>query len=255
MERRLKKILGLIVVMAFSAILGVGNKAQAATTKNFKGNLNATYKNSEWKSKITIKKVNSKKVSIKIVLDNNWTQGTWNGKVISKDTIQFTLDGGEKIKLKWKDKTHFTAKRPKGGFSGESVQMARRLCFSLNNTKYTQVKKSSTVYYGANHIKRKDTDKWGVVRKITLKKNKIITTGSFRKASKESTLNNGKGTYCKNKKRTFKLASNVKFYVWEGFDKIKLSKRDYTSLCKNANGLFVILKVKNGKVVSVTFSS
>lgn len=129
----------MVLVVAFAIIVGsIGTtNAKAASTKNFKGNLNATYRNTKEKSKIIIKTISNKKVSVKIVLDNNLNQGTWKGKVVSKDTIQFTLDGGEKIKLKWKDKTHFTAKKPKGGFSSESVQLARRLCMSLNNVKYT----------------------------------------------------------------------------------------------------------------------
>lgn len=122
--------------------------------------------------------------------------------------------------------------------------------------KYTQVTNNNVVYYKAWYADQKDIDKTGVVRKITLKENKIITTGSFRKASKESELYTEKATYCNSKKRTFKLESNVKFYSVGGDNpKRRLSESEYTSLCKEENGLGVILKVKNGKVVSVSFCS
>lgn len=250
----------MILVFTLAVVLGTTtgtDNAKAATTKNFKGNLNVTYKNSKEKSKITIKKVNSKNVSIKIVLDNNWTQGTWNGKVISKDTIQFTLDGGEKIKLKWKDKTHFTAKRPKGGFSGESVQMSRRLCFSLNNTKYTQVQKSSTVYYGASHTKEKDEYGLGAVSKMTLKGNNLIVKGSLVQASsKKNLLNEDKRTLLKKATRTFKLDKNFKAYGCGGESPDqKLTTEEFKSSLKNANGLYLEFIVKNGKLTRLNFCS
>lgn len=256
---KLRKIM-MGMLFAFIVTIGVSTESsdvQAATTKDFKGNLNVTYKNSKWKSKITIKKVNSKKVSVKVVLDNNWTQGTWNGKVISKDTIQFTLDGGEKIKLKWKNKTHFTAKRPKGGFSGESVQLVRRLCFSLNNAKYTQVQKSSTVYYGASHTKEKDKYGLGAVSKMTLKGNKLIVKGSLvRASSKKNLLNEDKGTLLKKAIRTFKLDKNFKAYGCGGESPDqKLTTEEFKSSLKNANGLYLEFIVKNGKLTRLNFRS
>lgn len=115
---------------------------------------------------------------------------------------------------------------------------------------------AKTVYYGASHLKGKDTYRSGMVSKITLKKNKIVTKGSFVRASKESKLSNGKAKYYKNKKRTFKLSQNVKFFASGGMaGKQKMSKSEAKSYCNNPNGLYFILKVKNGKVVSVTFSS
>ena len=143
------------VMFAFIVMTGVileSSDVQAATTKNFKGNLNATYNNSKQKSKIIIKKISNKKVSIKIILDNDWEQGTWEGNIISENTIQFKLDGEEKIKLKWKNKSQFIAKKPKSGFNRESIQMARRLCYSLNDVEYKQVatKASATKSQAAN---------------------------------------------------------------------------------------------------------
>lgn len=163
----------LAVVLGTTA--GTGN-AKAATTKNFKGKLNVTYKNSKEKSKITIKKVNSKKVSVKVVV-YDIPYGPFHGKAISKDTIQIKLDGGEKIKLKWKDKTHFTSKRPSGGFTNESIWYVHALCSALNNTKYTQVKKSSTVYYSSKGNPYKSV--------ISIKGNKITVKGKLTKGTKK----------------------------------------------------------------------
>lgn len=255
---KLKKIL-LILMCTLITAMGVNTEishVKAASAKNFKGNLNATYKYSEQNAKITIKKINNTRVSVKIVLDHDWTQGTWNGKIISKDTIQFTLDGGEKIRLKWTDKTHFIAKRPKKGFSAVSVQLVKRLCYSLNNVKYTQVKKDNTVYYGASHIKGKDQLKLGAVSKITFKGNKVIIRGSLLKATSRNNLYRNKGSYLKKASRTFKLDKNFKFYSRGGTSpEHKITAKEGKILCKNANGLYLTFKVKNGKLVSLTFGS
>lgn len=260
------KLRKIMIGFVFTLILVIGVNAEsgnvkAASAKNFKGNLNATYKNSKQKSKITIKKINSKKVSIKIVLDNDWEQGTWKGNIISKDTVQFTLDGGEKIKLKWKDKTHFTAKKPKGGFNSESVQMARRLCYSLNNTKYTQVKKSNTVYYSSIYKGKSEEGTAVCNSKISIKGNKVIVKGNLAKGTKR---NGGdiKGTATKLKKatRTFKLDKNIKFYGngGESPKPSRIPKNDAISLINNSQGLEsspFLLTVKNGKVTRIDFYS
>lgn len=259
---KLRRIMMFVLTFVIVMGTGVGTiNAKETTTKNFKGNLNATYKNSGQNSKITIKKINSKQVSIKIVLDNNREQGTWKGKAISKDTIQFILDGGEKIKLKWKDKNHFTAKKTKNGFSNESVQLVRRLCMSLNEVKYTKVKKSSTVYYGASHTKGKDEFGLGAVSKITFKGNKMIVKGSFVKATSKKNLNPNKGSYVKKTTKTFKLDKNFNFYGTGGVDEngnsvvSKFTLKEGKRACKNANGIYLEFKVKNGKLVSLTFCS
>ena len=115
---------------------------------------------------------------------------------------------------------------------------------------------AKTLYYGASHWKGKDTSKNGMVSKITLKEKKIVLKGSLVKASKQSKLYSGKAKYYKSKKRTFKLAKNVKFYGVGGTaGKQKLTRSDVKVYCKNANGLYVVLKVKNGKVVAVSFCS
>lgn len=253
-------------VFALIAVMGVSagsNDVKAASTKNFKGNLNATYKNSEWKSKITIKKINSEKVSVKVVA-NGLNQGSYNGTAISQNTINMKLDGGEEIVLKWKSKTSFTAKRPKGGFSNESIQMARLLCNSLNNTKYTQVQKSNTVYYGATYT---NDDYYGAdrVSKMILKGNKLIVKGSLVQAtSKKNLSNENKRTLLKKATRTFKLDKNFKAYGHgevdlEGNPIIeKFTNEELKSLLSGLNksgGLSVEFIVKNGKLIRLNFCS
>ncbi len=101
-------VFALIVVMGVNA---GSSDVKAASTKNFKGNLNATYKNSD--TKITIKKVNSKKVKINAVYDG-YAKFSFTGKVTSKNTIKFTSVNSKEayvdVILKWKDKSHFTSK-------------------------------------------------------------------------------------------------------------------------------------------------
>lgn len=157
--------------MLFAFILALGisaqsNNAQAATTKNFKGNLNATYKNSEWKCDIVFEKVNSKKVSI--YLKSDYVEGDFVGRITSKNTIKM-VTGSEfaKVSLKWTDKTHLMAIWKE---KNQNIDpFIRQFSAILGNTKYTQVKKSTTVYYAAAHTKRKDEYNMGAVYKMILK--------------------------------------------------------------------------------------
>ncbi len=174
------------------------------------------------------------------------------------------LDGGEKIVLKWKSKTSFTAKRPKGGFSSESIQMARLLCNSLNNIKYTQVKKSNTVYYSATYT---NDNYYGAdrVSKMTLKGNKLIVKGSLYKATSKKNLDKeNKRTLLKKATRTFKLDKNFNAYGYGEVDMdgnpiiTKFSKKELKSLISSLNkggGLRVELIVKNGKLTRLNFCS
>ena len=56
-------------------------------------------------------------------------------------------------------------------------------------------------------------------------------------------------------KRTFKLTSATKYYTAELDGNYRISKTRALRCCKRLNGLSVRLKVKNGKVVSMTFGS
>lgn len=128
----------------------------------------------------------------------------------------------------------------------------------VNHTLYkatkTPSKKKHVTYYRAAHMKKKPRYyHQPVVRKIILKKKKIVTYGSFNKSSKIYSTN---AVYCKNKKRTFELAKNVKFYSLGGTaGKIREDRKYAKSMSKTANGLALILKVKNGKVIEIIFSS
>ena len=115
---------------------------------------------------------------------------------------------------------------------------------------------AKTMYYRASHMKGKDTYKSGRVGIMKLQSNKLVTKGSFQGTSKKSQLYGNKTKYYKYKKRTFKLANNIKFYSEGGLaGKQRLTRSDVLDLCNNANGLEVVIKVKNGRVVSLTFGS
>lgn len=64
-----------------------------------------------------------------------------------------------------------------------------------------------------------------------------------------------KAKYCPKKKRTFLPDKNFKFYGSAENGRYRISKKEGKELCSNANGLDVIFKVKNNKVVSISFVS
>lgn len=86
MSKKLRKtIIGFLFMFTVALGINAGNSnAKAASTKNFKGNLNVTYKNSD--SKITIKKINGKKVKIKV--KTSFAEGDFTGKVILNKLIK-----------------------------------------------------------------------------------------------------------------------------------------------------------------------
>lgn len=115
------------------------------------------------------------------------------------------------------------------------------------------IKRSRTIYYMAAHSKEPENYYNGIVRKIVLKKKKVISYGSFMKSPKMSLSG---ASYCRNKKRTFRLAKNVKFYAQGGnMGKQRKSRRYIRALCRRTSGLEFILKVKNGRVTEIIFSS
>lgn len=250
---KLRKIM-MGVLFVLIVVMGVNtgsSNMKAASTKNFKGNLNATYKNSEWKSELTFKKINGKKVSVKVVV-NGTSQGSYNGTITSRNTINMKLDGGEKINLKWNNKTSFTA-RPTNGFSRESIQMARLLCDSLNSNKYTQVKKSSTIYYSSY---AGDKYKNALVK---LKGNKLVVKGALKKGNKHSVGEiKGNTSVLKKATRTYKLDKNFKAYAYDGYlEKYdRISKSDIgKSYNGGENGLTFVITIKNGKATRIDFYS
>lgn len=227
-------------------------KVRAATAKSFKGNLNATYKgtvrdifgNKSYNSKIIIKRVSNKKVRVEVIA-GGINQGAYKGIIISKDTIRLNLDGGEKVKLKWKDKTHFTAKRPSGGFSEESAQLVKLLCYSLNDVKYTQVKKPQNTIYFASCPNVKSFKKSNGKLTVTAKNSNPLlyetSTGS---------------RYTK--KISYKLAKKCRWSYSkpDGSYRIKANyKRLKKSVKLGSYESVLEVEVKNGKVIRVNIMS
>lgn len=254
-----KLMMGFMFVLVAVIGINVGTiNVKAATTKNFKGNLNATYK-SGVDSKIIIKKVDNKKVRIRIFVGGNLDQGEYSGKVISKNTIQVNLDG-EKVKLKWKDKTHFTAKRPSGGFSKEAGQMVRLLCESLDNVKYTQVKKSKSGNNAVAKITKSANSKNASyyvdctgVKSLKKSKGKLTVTA---KKSNPLSYKTSKGT-----RYTTKISYNLdKKCKWtlSSPDGMYTEKSSYKEIKKTIKAVdeqcVLTVKVKNRKIVRVNIS-
>lgn len=184
-----------------------------------------------------------------VINGDDW--GSFNGKVISKNTIKLT--DFPNVKFKWKDKTHFTSVSKGKGFGKEAAQMIRLVCFSLNNTKYTQVKKSNTVYYNS-YAGYEYTN-----ASVKLKGNKLIVKGNLKKGTKHSVGEvKGNTSVLKKATRTFKLAKNFKAYTYNGYLEkyYKISKSDVGKRYNGGkNGLTFVLTVKNGKVTRIDFYS
>ncbi len=134
---------------------------------------------------------------------------------------------------------------------------ADELVFVFDNTKYTQVKTSSTVYYTAFYTKEKSNSE--SVSKMTLKGNKLIVKGSLAKASSMKNLyNDGKRTLLKKATRTFKLDKKFKAYSCIGETNMKLSKSTLKSYLTNSDymGIYTLeFIVKNGKLTRLNFCS
>lgn len=138
-------------------------------------------------------------------------------------------------------------------YSASTEPAADYMVHGCSGSAEMPVKRSRVIYYMAAHSKEPENYYNGIVRKIVLKKKKVISYGSFMKSPKMSLSG---ASYCRNKKRTFQLAKNVKFYSRGGnMGKQRQSRRYIKSLCRTANGLEFILKVKNGKVAEIIFSS
>lgn len=244
--RKMMMMLIFVIAVTLGTTAGTDN-AKAATTKNFKGNLNVTYKNSD--SKITIKKVNSKKVSIKIVYAG-YAKFKYTGKITSKNTIKFNAVNNEEgyvdVIFKWKDKSHFTSIWKEKRSNGPKY-CSDELTFALYDTKYTQVKKSSTKYYVGTPP----------FAKITIKGNKVVVKGKLTKGTKKTYANvKGKITKMKKATRTFKFAKNVKFYGNGGENpKPDLSTKEQAIEVAKMGQLPFVLTVKNGKVTRIDFYS
>lgn len=244
--RKMMMMLILVVAVALGITAGT-DRAKAATTKNFKGNLNVTYKNSD--CKITIKKVSSKKVSINV--KSGYAEGDFTGKITSKNTIKMNTGSKyAKVSFKWIDKSHFKIIWKENGENIDGF-ISNFSDILSGNTKYTQIKKSNTVYYDS-------ATEYGNAS-VNLKGNKLIVKGNLKKGTKQSVGEiKGNTSVLKKATRTFKLDKNFKAYSYDGFMEkyYKLSKSDVGKGYRGGkNGLTFVLTVKNGKVTRIDFYS
>ena len=90
--------------------------------------------------------------------------------------------------------------------------------------------------------------------KVTYKGNTITFYGSFTKSNKEY-ADFSKKNFVKYGKKTFKVTSKTKYYAKDFERKYPMSKKKAFSNCKRLSGLYVTLKVKNGKVEYMKFTS
>ena len=117
--------------------------------------------------------------------------------------------------------------------------------------------KGKITYYGANCLTKKQAATWeggefGYLKKISFKKNKVITWGALIKYKNKKSLD--KGTLLKSKKRTFKLSKSVKIRCGAGgTDRLeKMSKKSAQSFINEHSGFLCVIKVKNEKVVDIS---
>lgn len=143
-----------------------------------------------------------------------------------------------------------------------AVILSLGIVIGCMNTEPVQAakKSSGTTYYATllNHKRggRSGNGKYWLpgTTKVTYNKNSVTFYGSFSKA-KKIPFTYSKKNFQKYGKRTFKLTSATKYYTAELDGNYRISKTRALRCCKRLNGLSVRLKVKNGKVVSMTFGS
>lgn len=119
-----------------------------------------------------------------------------------------------------------------------------------NNTKYTQVKESDTLYYSPDYS---DSSQKTTVK---LKGNKLVVKGSLLKGTKKKYGEaSGKVVALKKATRTFKIDKNFKVYGngGENPEPEKGSKSDIKTC--GSNGLGFVITIKNGKATRIDFYS
>lgn len=245
MKKQLKYMV--ICMAAMIVLFGTANSAKEA---GFKGNLNAAYKGSEGR-KIKLKKTSAKKVNVTIITTGGLNQGTFHGKISSDNTVKFTLDGGEKISLKWKDKKHFTAKANQ--FSSETIQMARQLCYALNNVSYTlDAPKENSSYWLQGGSKAA-----GGNMRMYYKGNKIELKGKTSKAASRSKLNDASE---KKKSYNLQVADDCKVFLVEFENTQTQTYKEWVKANKYKNGdevscIQAVFEIKDGKIRRIFFSA
>ncbi len=199
---------------------------------------------------LSVKSVNGSGIQVK-VKKNGKAQGYQvecslksNFKNAKKVSAKGTTLNVKKLKS---NKKYYVRARIYGKVKGKTY-------YGAWSAKKTVKVKDSIIFYSANHTKYSYTG-GPAVSKIALKKNKVIVTGSLRSAPKESQLYGKKAKYCPRKTRTFPLDKKFKFYGSAEHGRYRISSKEGKALCRNANGLEVIFKLKNGKVVSISFVS
>lgn len=110
---------------------------QEENAVSFIGKIDVTYQiqDPSYEAEITIKNLKDNIAEVNINISNDMYNLTYYGTIISESIIQFTMDGGEKINLMWKDENTFDS-IPVNGFGDESISLMRLMCMSLNNMEY-----------------------------------------------------------------------------------------------------------------------
>ncbi len=117
--------------------------------------------------------------------------------------------------------------------------------------------KAKTVYYCSSLNKAKGDKENNLpgIRKIVFTKDEVILYASILKSTKPLATY-ADGTWCRYKKRTFKLAKKVKYYGTGGdVPRIAYDTDTFQDICSSYNGLGLEIKLKNSKVVSMTLVS
>lgn len=142
-----------------------------------------------------------------------------------------------------------------------AIKMKKMLKWELiaklqGTPKFSNLPTEKGKYYGAVFTEEKD--KWGsgAISKISFKGNKMIIKGSLREATSKKKLLSEKGRYLGTATRTFTLDKNFTFYGSGGdMGTIRYTLKEGKELCKYAGGQGLEFKVKNKKLVSLTFCS
>ena len=133
---------------------------------------------------------------------------------------------------------------------GIALIMAMLLLLTAAGSVESAQAASKTIYYYTSDSRTVPVSKGQPgAKKVVLQKSKLTIYGSLQKAATENKLySNGK--YCKSKKRVFKLAKNVTFWVVDDF-KDRLS---FSEAKKQFKGFVCVrLKIVGGKVTKVVF--
>lgn len=152
-------------------------------------------------------------------------------------------------------------RRKKRSISGIVILMLIVMVFAAAPVSAASKKNTGVVYYATilnPYVCEESQNKpnyWlAGVDKATYKKNTITFYGTFSKSKKESALFTKKA-FVKYGKKTFKVTSKTKYFCKDIWKKYPMSKKRAFNMCKRLNGLCLTLKVKNGKVEYMRFTS